>query len=214
MGLTVHYEIKVEGGKENITSCIDYIKSQAKTLGFFCCGGWFVDYDSKFYNIDDDIPPQYDEMYKWGKLMYEVNSDHKEKSKFHREGYLLFCKWKSNNEPLVFGFVRNGKKGRKWRGSGSCKTQWSGGILSFHVAVCRLLKVCEEAGIIESVYDESNYYNSEMFDDTRFIDTSELNIMIVDKINKILQNKFEKEIEIYGGGSDSEEILEDYQLTI
>ena len=51
-------------------------------------------------------------------------------------------------------------KGRLWRGSRFTKTQYADHFVPCHLAVVRMLDLCNEAGILKSVRDEGRFYET------------------------------------------------------
>lgn len=58
---------------------------------------------------------------------------------------------------VMLGRMGNGKV---WRGGRFTKTQYAEHSLDAHLAVIAMLDACQEAGILKSVYDEGDYWQS------------------------------------------------------
>ena len=63
------------------------------------------------------------------------------------------CEWFD----IQIGRIGNSKE---WRGYGFTKTQYAEDFVHCHLVVIKMLDLCKEAGILKSVSDEGNYWNT------------------------------------------------------
>lgn len=63
------------------------------------------------------------------------------------------CEWFD----IQMGRIGNSQK---WRGWGFTKTQYAEDFVHCHLAVIKMLDLCKEAGILNKVNDEGNYWNT------------------------------------------------------
>ena len=75
--------------------------------------------------------------------------------------------------------------------------------------MCTLLKYAHSLGLIEKIYDEAHYYETE--DITVLLDNKEESLKGIVSLTKILQGKFGAE-NIVGHALKSEEMLKEYDI--
>lgn len=75
------------------------------------------------------------------------------------EGVALYVNVAEGCEPFTVMLARL-RGSRKWVGSSFTKTQYAKDFLRAHLMVITMLDICNEHGILKSVYDEGGYYET------------------------------------------------------
>ena len=204
---------------------------------------WQVDYQTDFNHPDEFTPMAdgegkrqgkkvIDETYRWAKIQYEppimpmlsyqdspVERRKKElqiargrEQIWKYSGWVQHLWFGEGCEPTNIGLVRYGKSSL-WTGSAFTKTQWAEDFVKAHVAVCTLLKEVEKLGILESVNDESGFWNE--WDITKLIDSGDSVLEIMRKLTPTLEQLSQATgCKLQGPGLKAKSILQDHSLDI
>lgn len=164
MGLTVHYDLKFRGIPEQVLDKLKRIRNIALDLPFKNVGEiWELDYskdlnddaeNSRIANIDA-------ESYRWAKIQYAPRYIDGLKGEFDAKQFKgwVFKIWVGSGcEPTNIGLISRDNK--NWFGSAFTKTQYAEHFVKCHLLVISILDVCKKFGILKSVSDEGEYYET------------------------------------------------------
>jgi len=176
MGTTIHYQLSLKGNRKKLLGCLAYLAKTATEMGFAYVSpaSWFFQYEQE-ESVDDTVAAEDLERYQEAKIWCSPFNDLRSKlvaakagimdewirSGKRSQGYARYIQWREGCEPIILGMIRSTPKSRLWGSMLHTKTQWGPNIVDAHESVCRLLRVCEQAGILAAIYDETGYWQDE-----------------------------------------------------
>lgn len=163
MGITIHYKLKFEGDESMVQNRLKYLQMAISGLPVAEVKGlWKID----LKDDDESVVPKEDaERYRWAKIQamphFEVREDGelelaKDTKEYH--GYVLHTWVGAGCESTNLSLVT--KDGLHWKGQGFTKTQYAKHFVKAHLMVCAILDLCKRVGILDSVSDEAEYYET------------------------------------------------------
>lgn len=167
MGITIHYEFKFKGTPEQALEKLKKVRNTALDLPFEKVKEiWELDY-SKGFNDDtenkravgDDT-----ESYRWAKIQYEQRGKWKNNALISDPNTKLYKGWVftawsgAGCEPTNIGLVSYDNM--NWSGGAFTKTQYAEQFVRCHLLIVSILDVCKMIGILKSVSDEGEYYET------------------------------------------------------
>ncbi len=167
MGLTIHYDLKFQGTAEEARVKLQEISRVARALSFKNIGKiWELDYSKDFNNDEENKRKagEDEDGYRWAKIQSQPRGDwigrtrypNKDGSKY--KGYTVELWAGEGCEPTNLGLIS--KDGRNWRGHAFTKTQYAEHFVGAHLLVITILDVCKKLGILKSVSDEGDYWET------------------------------------------------------
>ena len=183
MGLTVHWKLDFKGSEDEAKKKLETIKDICEDLPVEEVNGiWELDY-SKCFNDDKEnirCAGKYSECYRWAKIQYEAR-EIKDERLF--KGFVVNIIIGEGCEPMNIGLIS--EDGLNWRGGAFTKTQYAVSFVKCHLLVISILDICKKIGILKSVSDEGDYW------ETRNLDCLAENINsstnFIESINKALK---------------------------
>lgn len=164
MGLTIHYNFKFKGTKEEARNKLLQVKTIAEKLPFKEVGDlWDLDYSKSFNDEEENkkCAKGKEGDYRWAKIQYEprdIDSSRIKISDGKFEGLVLML-WAGNGcESTNIGLVS--KDGFNWSGGAFTKAQYAEEFIKCHLLVVKILDVCQSLGILEEVSDEGDYWET------------------------------------------------------
>lgn len=168
MGLEIHWDFAFKGTWQEAKATLERIRFQAKNLPLAELGEV------------RPIPHDYNncaEIDRWAAIHYQERRSLSGKCPNHPaedgrkakcycsihvnpvEGY-YFSAWPGEGcESMEIGLARY-RRGRVWKGSAFCKTQYSEDFFQAHQLVIALLDICKAEGILKSVDDDGDYWQT------------------------------------------------------
>jgi len=167
MGLTLHYELRFQGTAEEVRVKLQEVSRIARTLPFKTIRDiWELDYSKDFNNNKENKRQagEDEDGYRWAKIQLQPRGEwigriqypNKDGSKY--KGYVVELWAGKGCEATNLGLIS--KDGRNWMGHAFTKTQYAEHFVEAHLLVITILDVCKKLGILKSVNDEGNYWET------------------------------------------------------
>lgn len=192
MGLTIHYKTKFEGKEKEVQQKLEKLRIIAVELGFkevsqVC----LLDYSKHYDDFTENMKQAHNkdleiDSYRWMKIQYR-EYDKKELAKV--KGFCFMAWFGEGCEATNIGLVSN--DGINWKGGAFTKTQYAKEFIKAHLSIIALLDGCKELGILETVSDEGNYWESRNLEELG--ESINSYSVLIGSISKILKEKFGQE---------------------
>ena len=156
MGLTVHHSFEFHGSEKQVKEKLEKIREKVTQLPVENVGP-LVQLNWK--NGTDDP----DSEIRWMKIQYtrsEQVDEHSWRDVYPELGYGFTVVVGEGCEPMNIALTRMKGKPHEWEGRSFCKDQYASEFLKCHLLITAILDICQEAGILKSVEDEGQFWES------------------------------------------------------
>lgn len=168
MGLTVHWQLKYQGTDLEVLTKLAMLSAIAPKFGFKIARyPWRVNYAKSFEDEAESLRNvnRVDlESYRWAKIQSENRGTYTDSQFIPDPNYNKYQGWISHLwagngcEPTNIGLIS--LDGTNWIGHGFTKTQYAEEFVKCHLRVITILDACKELGILKSVHDEGEYWET------------------------------------------------------
>jgi len=204
MGLTIHWKFRFEGNKEEAKSILLSIREKLADWPLAELSPlWELDYSKDFNDDEENKSKAGDGLndYRWAKIQYQP-PDICRKGKdgmrtwsrsniYPKYKGWVFMAWAGEGcEPTNIGLISH--SGKLWRGHAFTKTQYAEDFVKCHLLVIKILDLCKIAGIVKSVHDEGDYWETR--DLTKLAKNINDSTAFISQISCILSQKFPGQI--------------------